>query len=517
MSKRFLSSVPSLLILLAVLAVFGRVLGNEFVDWDDPQLIWQNPNFNPPTIAGLAHHWNPTDPANVSMYMPVINTTWWLLAHVADPQWRAGMFHAASLLAHLLSALLVMRILWQLVGNRTAALAGALLFALHPLQTEAVAWATGLKDTLSGMLALLAIWQYVLLLKAKDWPLQRGHGLVSLLAFALALLAKPSVVVVPLMLLVVHAGFSRRYWWLAMVLLVPWFVLGAAGALLAKLMQPAIYVDAGALWVRPWIALDSLSFYLSKLFAPVHLTFDYGRSPAAVLNDPTHPLWWTWIFPAGIAVALIGSGNRAWRIGGLLFVLGVLPMLGLTAFVFQYYSTVADRYVYLAMLGPALVLAAALARWPGKPLQIPTAIVLLTLAVLSYQQAGVWADSQTLAAHGLAMNPNSFAALTIRGATYPRQYLQAVTDGDPAAVQRILAMAESDARRYLTLNALNPIGYEQLVWTLEKQKRYPEAADVIRRQMAVQLRMPKPMQRDPQILQQRLEQQLNAAALQAAG
>ena len=69
-----------LLILVAILAAFGRTFSHDFVDWDDSGLIYVNPNLNPPTLAGLAHHWNPFNPDNKGMYDPLVYTTWWGLA-----------------------------------------------------------------------------------------------------------------------------------------------------------------------------------------------------------------------------------------------------------------------------------------------------------------------------------------------------------------------------------------------------------------------------------------------------
>src|SRR5204863_7877950 len=112
---------------------------------------------------------------------------------------RPWPLHALNWLAHAGSAVMVLLILYRLVRQRWAAFAGALLFALHPVQAEAVAWASTMYTPLSSLLALLAVWQY---LRFSDLRPARGAWLafaLATLAFAAALLTKPTAIVVPLM------------------------------------------------------------------------------------------------------------------------------------------------------------------------------------------------------------------------------------------------------------------------------------------------------------------------------
>src|SRR6266480_4991899 len=175
-------------IALAVIISFGAALAGRFVEWDDQALITGNPHINPPSLDGLVFHWRHSD---FQMYIPVVYSAWWTLAHVpaaGGTGLNPAAFHAANLLVHVLSSIVVFEILVLLIDSRWAACAGALIFAAHPLQTEAVAWATGLKDCLSGFLALLTIWQYLM---ARRMNVKWRYALASVI-FALALLAKPS-------------------------------------------------------------------------------------------------------------------------------------------------------------------------------------------------------------------------------------------------------------------------------------------------------------------------------------
>jgi tetratricopeptide (TPR) repeat protein len=124
-------------------------------------------------------------------------------------------------------------------------------------------------------------------------------------------------------------------------------------------------------------------------------------------------IWWTWIAPGAIAGVLIVYRKRfrAGVAGGLLFVVALLPLLGLVPFDFQSYSTVADHYLYLAMLGPALLLAWAISRRENSlALLAVAAVVLLALGVRTFNQTPHWKNSAALNRRALEVNPQSFAA-----------------------------------------------------------------------------------------------------------
>jgi hypothetical protein len=159
-------------------AVLWPVLGAGFLDyWDDPDTIARNPDLNPPTFGSVLKYWNPAHPY-MDLYVPVTYTVWAAIAALTrraapDPAgggWLSPFpFHAASLVLHMLATVLVFAILSRLLRARGApgpaaersAAAGAILFSIHPLQVEAVAWASGLKDVLGGTLALAAIHLYL--------------------------------------------------------------------------------------------------------------------------------------------------------------------------------------------------------------------------------------------------------------------------------------------------------------------------------------------------------------------
>src|SRR5262249_46308377 len=144
------------ILILLTFAVFGRTLGNEFVTWDDPQTISRNPWLNPPTLGSLGRTWR--EPV-MDLWVPVTYTTWWLVALMSHPPQAFG-YHALNLLLHAATVVCVYFLLRRLELPTLAASIGAAIYAVHPMQVESVAWASGTKDVLSGLLSVAALWAY---------------------------------------------------------------------------------------------------------------------------------------------------------------------------------------------------------------------------------------------------------------------------------------------------------------------------------------------------------------------
>lgn len=417
------------LVVAAPAIAFSGVVNHHFLRWDDPAHVVDNPYLQTTTAGNLVRFWqSPYE----NLYIPAAYTLWFAEAGISrllepaagplDPR----LFHLGSLLLHVTVSALVFLVLMRLELTAPCAAAGALLFALHPVQVESVAWISEAKGLLCGAFSLLAIWQYVSFAAPRaaegGAPVSRAaqgwHYTFALLAFLLALLSKPSAIAVPLAVGLLDRWWLKRPWMAVAAALAPWCLLAGVFALLTKGQQTDAAVTVVApLWSRPLIALDALAFYLGKLIMPVRLAFDYGRNPAYVLAQG-----WVYaiaLLPAALAGVLAAlPGRRQWLCCYGVFVAAVLPVLGLVPFLFQGYSTVADRYLYLSMLGPALALAWTLEKRLAPPLfrrggRIAGGLVaalLAILAVLSHRQAAVWHDDYALNAHNLTVNPRSWVA-----------------------------------------------------------------------------------------------------------
>lgn len=403
-----------LIVIIATLIAFSPVVRHEFGGWDDEQNLTLNPQMNPPTLKAVASYWRAP---KFDLYVPVTWTVWSALARAGyianapppESHLNPYIFHTANLALHAMSALLAFELLRRLFGRDAlvASAAGALVFAVHPVQVEPVAWVSGLKDVLSGACSLAAI---ILFLDSTRDPKTRWTSYtLAVVTFVVALLSKPSAVVVPAMVIVLDwlaRGAPLRK---SIVRFAPVLVIALAWTIFSHFIQQAKHLDAVEWWKRPLIAADAITFYLAKILWPLNLGVDYGRTPKYVLGE--HGARWTWIVPCLLTFALIAwiirkRGSEASRIAlaaALLLVIGVSPVLGLLPFDFQEYSTVADHYLYLAMLGVAVPVAWIVRRTEWRTI-VP--IIVTLLGVLTWRQSRTWHDALSIAEQTVAANPS---------------------------------------------------------------------------------------------------------------
>jgi protein O-mannosyl-transferase len=403
-ARRRFSLEIVLLIVLGLIA-FAPVFRNQFVNWDDTDMILQNPALNPPTMSSVIEFWKRP---HLGLYAPLTYTAYAMLAVVAAGH-SAVAVHTFALLLQIAAALFVYSTLRRLNIARTAALIAAALFAAHPIQTESVAWAASLNTVFSGALSAAAIWSYIEFTRRSllSWLC------LATFLFLLALLAKPSAVILPFIVLIIELLILRRRARQWIVPLVLWVALAATFAVIARSAQAAISAPAPA--KRLLIAADAITFYAEKILLPRSFTIDYGRSPDLILTTGRA------LAPSLVTLALIAIA-MVWRRRGpfastgiLIVVVALLPTLGLAPFRFQSYSTVADRYAYLAMIGVAFI-AADLAQF--RAARIALAVAATICIALTFRQSLIWHDTYTLANHALNVNPTSFAAHKILAATY---------------------------------------------------------------------------------------------------
>jgi hypothetical protein len=410
-----ISALVKIALVALVALVYARAAGFGFVAYDDPQNVFENHEIHLPLAASLAASWS--HPV-FGAYLPVTRTAWSLLWHLAP---APATFHVFNLLVHLASVLLVFRLLRRLVPTTTAAAVGAAWFAIHPLQVEPVAWVTGAKDLLAALFSLLALDSFAAdAVAARDSGGRArpgAHLLLAAVAYSAALLCKSSAVAVPLLAPVIASalGSSRRRAWIATAA-------GAALAVPVVLVTRAAERTAGAVFIppalgaRPLIALDALGFYLTRLAAPFDLVPDHGRTPGWVLAHPGG--WWIAALPVAVTLVALAAASRRprWLAAWLLFVVPLVPVLGLIPFGYQRVSTVGDRYAYLALFGSALAMAMTWEAAGNRWVRATLAFAMVAAATTSVWQLGHWRDDQTLFARVLQVNPRSWMAHVNRGA-----------------------------------------------------------------------------------------------------
>ncbi len=414
-----------LLLLLGTAGILSRVVGCDFLYWDDWKTIAQNPSFNPVSIEKVAGYWDPSKP-HLSLYVPLTYTVWGITAALSPvhPPDENGItlspaaFKAVNLTLHIASVLLVFAILRRLAGARWPAFFGAGLFAVHPGMVEAVAWTSGTKDLLSACLCLAATLEYCrFCTDGRPALARRRDYVIAVVLFVLAMLAKPSAVSLPLLLWVIDWTLLRRDWRKALRQLSPWLLGSLVIILIGRSAQPAFQTADVPLWARPFIAGDAIAFYVRKLFWPVDLVIDYGRNPYWLLEQGTLMYRTTALAMLLVIVALLLKRRFPWLLAGVgILIAATLPVLGFISFEFEWYSTVADHYVYLAMLGAAVIFAGALHILSHRAGYFLAAGLLAVLSWRTVIQTGYWQDMTALRNHLIAVNPQSPAAF--HGAAY---------------------------------------------------------------------------------------------------
>jgi tetratricopeptide (TPR) repeat protein len=422
----------SLLLIGTVLAAFAPVWNCGFVDYDDPDYVTQNPQVQSGlTLRGVVWAFTASHAAN---WHPL---TW--LSHMLDCSLfglNPGPHHAVSLLLHLASTLALFAVMKRMTGTLWRSALVAVLFALHPLHVESVAWIAERKDVLSTFFWMLTLWAYA---GYVERPGRRRYLLV-VVAFALGLLAKPMVVTLPFVLLLLDfwplkrfrvsqmsakkrpkpndSGNSNRPWLVFVHLVrekVPLFALSAAASLATLWVQRSwgavLSADELAVSLRVENVLISYLAYIQKVLWPIHLSVFY---PLPTVWPASHTMG------AGLALAILSllairlAGRFPYLIVGWFWYLGTLvPVIGLVQVGAQ---SMADRYTYIPLIG-LFIFAAWSIPEPGKigrfsraVLGSSAAALTLILMIFTWLQVRHWKSSISLFEHALAVNGGNYLA-----------------------------------------------------------------------------------------------------------
>jgi tetratricopeptide (TPR) repeat protein len=416
-------------VLLAVLtcAAFGSAFRAGFV-WDDDQHIVSNANLR--DGEGLWRIW--FDPGSSPQYYPLAHSSWWMEYHLwgLDPRG----YHAVNVALQVINVLLLWRLLARL--GAPGAWFGALLFGIHPLQVETVAWLMERKNLLSCSFYLLSFLALLPLLERrageKDSELA-GRGKVEaryglgLALFLCALLSKSVAATLPAAFLLVawwkNPALLRR--WRLWARMLPFFAAGIISGLYTAYLERAHVGAAGAEFQfspmdRVYIAGRALWAYLDKLVWPHPLMLFYPRwdLPAGV---------WQMLFPVAFAALLAGLWLGRGRIGrgpltAMLFFAGTLfPALGFINIFPMRYSFVADHFQYMACIGPLALIAGGMAwlashRPAARPWMMGLgAAIVVVLIPVSNSRGAVYRDASTLYADLVGKNPGLWAGHALLG------------------------------------------------------------------------------------------------------
>lgn len=398
-----------ILICLSV-AVYIPAMRGDFI-WDDDIYIVKNPLLRMPD--GLFKIWFSKE--QPSQYFPMVYTTFLLEYKL----WGLAPFgyHVTNIALHILNCFLLWWFFRKL--NLSWGWVAAVIFAVHPIHVESVAWITERKNVLMmffSMLAFLA-WLGFLGNSKRGWLFYP----LSLFFFAFALFSKTTACPLPIVLILIVWLRKIPITIRRLFQIVPFVLFSLAMGTVTMLWEYTRGAGGLALELnyleRFLLAARALWFYLGKIFWPMNLTFSYPKwnIDAAV---PAQYIWPAlWLIAAFCIWRLRKRIGRGAIVAIVFFVVTLLPMLGFFSLYTFYYTYVADHYVYLATAGPIALAAGAgsfLARRFGKgakmAVAVVTVIVVAALSVLTFRQCHIYENLEALWRDTITKNPQSYMA-----------------------------------------------------------------------------------------------------------
>lgn len=477
--QRRLTLVVCLLLAALVFLVFGQTVRHQFVNLDDEDYVYQNPE----VTGGLTGHgitWAFTH-IYASNWHPL---TW--LSHMLDCQLyglNPGWHHLTSVLLHAATAILLFLALQRMTAAPWPSAFVAAVFAVHPLRVESVAWISERKDVLSGLFFMLTLAAYV---RYARNPFSLGRYLTVALCFGLGLLAKPMLVTLPFVLLLLDYWPLRRMpqtsngpvpaaLRLLLVEKLPLLLLSVASCLVTvRAQREAIAtISQVPIALRIGNAIVSCGVYLVQMLLPLRL------APVYPLFADQLPLWKVGLaslfLVAITATAVVWRRKRPYFLVGWLWYAGMLvPVIGLLRVGNQAH---ADRYTYLPQIGIYLLVAWSAwdtlspRRWGLPALRATSLIVIGACALCAMVQTSYWRDSITLWSHTLSCTSRNYAAYNnLGGALFEQGQTAPAIDDYQKALDIQPDFLEA---RYNLAAALNSLG------------RYTEAVSEYRKAMDI--------------------------------
>jgi tetratricopeptide (TPR) repeat protein len=401
-------------LILVTFATFYPVINHDFIDYDDNDYVTENPHVKAGLTldgviwaftAGHSGNWHPL--------------TW--LSHMLDCELfgtKAGRHHLMSLLIHIINTVLLFVVLRKMTGALWPSAFVAAAFALHPLHVESVAWIAERKDILSGLFWILTMAAYLQYVKRPGKVKYMLTGVV----FALGLMAKPMLVTLPFVLLLLDFWPLERFHWRSFHRLVgekaPLFVLSAISSVVTFVVQQrtgaVARIEQVALDGRAANAFISYVAYIVKMIWPSRLAVFYPY-PAGKIS-----IWLAVLaalFTIGISIFVIClARNRKYLLVGWFWYIGVLvPVIGLIQVGGQ---ARADRYTYLPSVGIFIIAAWGAAelldkrRYRKTILSVSAGLVICAMLLCTRIQVRHWKNSFTLFRHAVEVTENNYVGHT---------------------------------------------------------------------------------------------------------
>lgn len=437
-SAAVLATIVTVFLILGLL-VYGTSLENSFVSWDDPSLISENRNIQAITPTTIRNVFTSYDP---ELYIPLTFVSYQLSYRIGGLS--PFVFHLTDLLLHVINALLVAWLLFIVLKRGGLALALGALFLLHPLNTEAVAWASARKDVLSTCFFLSSL---LAALYARES--QRKSMLsLSLGLFIGGVLSKVMVITLPVVMLMMDVLERRPIDRRALLEKLPFFTISVVFGIIALFGKAKILVTTSLLQ-KMLMACKATMFTIATFIVPSDLSVMYPYTNVIKFSSPDIAI------PVLLTIALLMTAwflrhrSRLITFGLLFYVLTLMPTFTNFAKGGDVYVA-SDRYAYIPMIGLLIVVGAMVIAWSERPAGVVArrsrqktqmgfaAVVLVVSSYLSAAQATTWQSSISLYQNVLARHPNAMAARNNLGLEYLAmgRYDDAIREFDQAAAIR---------------------------------------------------------------------------------
>ena len=429
-SKRNILFLMGLITLITYIS-FSPATKNNFINWDDNAYVFDNPHLSKPVPEAISYFF--ASNYFIGNYIPITMTVYILEYKAAglDPYF----YHKLNIFLHVVNTLLVFYFVYLLSKKRLAvAVIVALLFGIHPMHVESVAWISELKDVLYSLFFLSGLLLYHHYLILKKAPLQKTNKknfaqnpLVILTTigflFILSVLSKPAAITFPFILILIDYYTERKFDKWLWIEKIPFFIISILFGIIALVAQEAdgLLHNTYSLSQRFFFGSHSLLSYFFKLFFPINLSIFY---PYPTITDGSlpSPYYFAPVLVLLLFFALYKTlkHSRLYVFGFLFFLINLLPVL---QFVSIGEAIMADRYSYLSYLGIFFILAMALDSFISKkkshtarPIAYTgVAAIILVCSYLTLTRCKVWKNDDTVATDLLKKYPNDRLALNNKG------------------------------------------------------------------------------------------------------
>ena len=385
----YMSYLPLLATVIIFFIIYNQVLTFELTDWDDYGYIKTNPDIQNFAISKFFTNFYMGNYHPLTCISLAIDYNFWQL--------NGKGYHLTNILFHAMNICLVFFFIKKLTERKDIAWFAAILFAVHPMHVESVAWVAERKDVIYGFFFLFSLIAYLQYIKTNKMMLY----VASLLLFILSLLSKPAAIILPIVLLLLDYFKNVQFNFRNILLKIPFFIISFCFGLVAlrsqQVAMQTVFAPHFPFLQRIFIASYGFTYYILSLFYP------FSQSPLhpypVTPSDPL-PLY---IYLSGIVIIalilliiLVKRHQRVLIFGTVFFIINLLMVIQIIP-VGQ--AIVAERYTYLPYLGLYIILGYLLFSMKPKTRNSLILVVSLWIIVLcfkTYYRLPVWKNSETL-------------------------------------------------------------------------------------------------------------------------